>query len=384
MTFEDTFSGTAIDTTKWTIRDTPYNAKYRAGNAYKDGVGNLVLRIDKPSTTVYGGRIDGDQKWSQQYGFFECRAQTCPTQQTLFAFWMSNYPGVNAVDGTGHDGAEIDIVETMASGDNYNITFHWDGYGVDHKSTGNLVTAPNLHVGYHVYGLEWNSASLKFYYDGTLKWSYSGVAVPYVNEFMLLSSEHSFGAGNIANAALPYYCYVDYVRAWQLSGTTVVNPSDDATIRDGTYASTNYGATTDMIVKNDVASWARQSVLKFNFGSYAGSSVSSAKLRLFVAGAGTDASRTLTFMTATEAWAQGTVTWNTAPAYVTSIGDKVVSNAVGVWVEQDVTAVVNAQMTDKIIAFKIKNQTGAFSGNGNISFNSKEAASNKPELVLTP
>jgi beta-glucanase (GH16 family) len=385
MTFEDTFTGTVLNTsTKWSIRDTSYNAKYRAANVWLDGVGNLVLRIDKPSTTVYGGRIDSDQKWSQQYGFFECRAQTCPTQQTLFAFWMNNYPGINTIDGTGHDGAEIDIVETMDAGNFVRASFHWDGYGASHQSTSLSVAAPNLHTGYHVYGLEWSASSCKFYYDGTLKWTYTGVGIPYVNEFLILSSEHGFGAGNIANAALPYYCYVDYVRAWQPSGTTVVNPSDDAYVRDGTYAATNYGTTTDLIVKNDALSFSRQSVLKFNFSSFPGTSVSSAKLRLYVSAAGADVSRTLTYMTAAETWTQGTVTWNTAPAFVTSIGNKTVGNAVGVWIEQDVTAVVNAQMTDKIIAFKIKNQTGGFASGGSISFNSKEATSNKPELVLTP
>ena len=391
LTFDDEFYGTSLDTTKWTIR----TGDYRYDPSFVSvGGGTLNLKIARDGGgTVRGARVDTTAgtpdyttKWDQQYGFFECRADVPPTEQTLFGFWMSNYPGVDNVDGTGHDGCEIDVIETMEAEDLMRSNLHWDGYGAYHQATGSpAVNAPNLHSGFHVYGLEWDSSSLKFYYDGTLTWTYTGVAVPYVREFLILSTETGFGDGNIGNAMLPYYANVDYMRAWTKAGSptqTTYYPSADAYVRDGTYASTNYGTQIDLQVKSDATSYARKAYLTYNFSGFSGSSTTSAKLRVNVVNAGTDASRTIKlYGTTDENWTESGIIWNNAPAgstYITSVN---MSNTTGVWYEMDVTSYVNSHMTDKIVSFLLINE-GAFASQGYISFNSKEAASNKPELTI--
>lgn len=221
LSFEDTFDGDTLDTSKWTVRrgDKRYDPSF-----VRVSGGNLNLKIDRNTQgQIRAARIDttgtsrGDKnKWDQQYGFFEVRAQVPPTDQTIFAFWLQSYPGVNRVDGTGHDGCEIDVVESMFTSDTIQPTLHFDGYGAKHKSVSSpRIPAPNLHDGFHVFGLEWTTEELKFYYDGAHIWTYKGVAVPQVKEFIILSTETGFGEGNLANAKLPYVARVDYIRAWR-------------------------------------------------------------------------------------------------------------------------------------------------------------------------
>lgn len=221
LSFEDTFDGDTLDTSKWTVRrgDRRYDPSYVGVSG-----GNLNLKIDRTAHgQIRAARIDTTgtspsykNKWDQQYGFFEVRAQVPKTDQTIFAFWLQSYPGVNRVDGTGHDGCEIDIVESMFATNTIQPTLHFDGYGPKHKSVSSpRIPAPNLHDDFHVFGLEWTADQLKFFYDGVQVWTYKGVAVPQVKEFIILSTETGFGEGNLANANLPYVARVDYVRAWR-------------------------------------------------------------------------------------------------------------------------------------------------------------------------
>ncbi|NOT95702.1 MAG: glycoside hydrolase family 16 protein [Nitrospira sp.] len=219
LTFEDQFNGTTLDTSRWTSRTTV--GRYASSFVSVAG-GNLQLKIDRVAGAVTGARVDTETHFAQRLGYFECRAQVPPTQQTDFAFWMTVYPQINNVDGTGHDGAEIDVVESAYTGDVIVPVMHWDGYGVDHKSAnGGQLSAPNLHTGFHIFGFESDAGYVKFYYDDVLKWTYTGVGRPLGAQFMILSSEYTpWGSGNINNAVLPYFAYVDYCRAYRRNATT--------------------------------------------------------------------------------------------------------------------------------------------------------------------
>ncbi|MGL5245558.1 MAG: family 16 glycosylhydrolase, partial [Sarcina sp.] len=225
LVMEDEFNGDTLDTTKWTVRGKEYKTYHRSDMVSVEE-GKLKLGIERePDGQVVLGRIDNHDedlttnktKFSQKYGFFEASAKIPPTEQTYFAFWMFNYPGVFNVDGTGRDGLEIDITETVFQGDYTESTLHWDGYDRGHKSTSSHAKpAPNIHDGFHRYGLEWTEDTLKFYFDGKLTWTYSGVAVPWVKEILIFSSGLGmWGQGDINNANLPYTAEVDWVRVYK-------------------------------------------------------------------------------------------------------------------------------------------------------------------------
>ncbi|MEN8076617.1 immunoglobulin-like domain-containing protein [Clostridioides difficile] len=228
LVMEDEFEGDQLDTSKWTVRGKEYKTYHRSDMVSVED-GKLKLGIERePDGQVVLGRIDNHDenfsenktKFDQKYGFFEVSAKIPPTEQTYFAFWMFNYPGVFNVDGTGREGTEIDITETVFQGDSTESTLHWDGYERWHKSeSSHRKSAPNIHDGFHRYGLEWDEDTLKFYFDGKLTWTYEGPAVPWVKEILILSSGLGmWGEGNINNADLPYVAEVDWVRVYTKDG----------------------------------------------------------------------------------------------------------------------------------------------------------------------
>ncbi|MFF1569731.1 hypothetical protein ACFVY1_41070 [Streptomyces sp. NPDC058293] len=62
------------------------------------------------------------------------------------------------------DGAEIDIIESFSTANQYGVTVHWDGYGADHQQSSTNVSAPGLHdaTWYHTVTLDWTSARMTF------------------------------------------------------------------------------------------------------------------------------------------------------------------------------------------------------------------------------
>lgn len=160
------------------------------------------------------------------------------------------------------------------------------------------------------------------------------------------------------------------------------NPAADAFVRGGSYAGTNYGTSTTLEVKVDNnESYIRKSYLKFNFSSV--SSVKSAKLRFYVASTEGNASTFKLYGTADESWSETGIKWNNAPAASTYIGSISISATGGVWYEIDVTNYVKNHLSDKVISFVLLND-GTYTAGNRTLINSREASSNKPQLVITP
>lgn len=122
-------------------------------------------------------------------------------------------------------GMEIDIYETIGIwGENkLAYTWHWDGYGDDHKSEDYLINdAPNQNE-YNTYGLYWAPDTLEFYLNGEFIHRHVGKEVCAVESFMILSAQLGGWSGNSDNLSvnfdpnLPLYMQVDYVKVW--SGT---------------------------------------------------------------------------------------------------------------------------------------------------------------------
>lgn len=164
--------------------------------------------------------------------------------------------------------------------------------------------------------------------------------------------------------------------------TVTVYPAADSYVRGGTYANTNYGTTTTMVVKNDSPDYTRKSYARFNFSAFGGAGAASAKFRVYVSDVNTDPTRTIKiYGTTDETWSETGITWNNAPAGTTYLGSITVSNTVGLWYELNVTGYVNSHIADKIVSFLLINE-GTASAKGDVQFATKEATSNKPELVI--
>lgn len=170
-----------------------------------------------------------------------------------------------------------------------------------------------------------------------------------------------------------------------INNTAVISlaASADAYVRDGTYGDANYGAATTLVIKGNSSGggFARASYLKFSLATV--TSAQSAILRLY--GRNTESTTTITVMAYgvnDDSWTESTITWNNAPAALTSTLTTVNVSDAAMYYDFDVTPFVQSQLAgDKIVSFLIKDP-----GNQNryIEFGSKEGSSNRPQLRITP
>jgi subtilisin family serine protease len=165
-------------------------------------------------------------------------------------------------------------------------------------------------------------------------------------------------------------------------GAVTLSPLADAHVRDGTYAGTNYGAVTPMETKNTASAGSvRRLFLRFAIDGFASATL--AKLRLN-GNSVTSAKLIGVYAISNTTWVENTITWNNAPAIGAKQGSSVsVGVAPAQYYEWDVTGYIQQQksMGFTAVTFEVK-QDVATTESPSV-FSSKEASSNKPELVVT-
>jgi hypothetical protein len=159
--------------------------------------------------------------------------------------------------------------------------------------------------------------------------------------------------------------------------------SADAHVRDGSFASTNYGAATSLEIKKSTTGYNRESYLRFDLSSTG--PVGTAKLRLYggLESATAPALTVAAYSVANTTWTEGGITWNNKPASgATLLASVPVSGAPG-WREWDVSSYVGQQKAAGATSVSFVLRATA-SSDPRVLLNSDEAASNRPQLVLTP
>lgn len=224
LEFSDEF--TFLDPTKWNVTVSTQTRAPRLDKGIEQWFwveenvsvadGKLVFKVTKPdSTTMHCASVDSRGIYEPRYGFMEARIRIAPVVNAIHtAFWMQGANQRN-VDGSGADGAEVDIVETPWADERGQTVLHWDGYGSFRKNQTNRWSAPGLHTGYHTFAMHWTESFIDIYYNGSLRWRYVGVGIPQVPEWLWLSVGASFGDGDFQNGSYPSFAYVDYVRVWR-------------------------------------------------------------------------------------------------------------------------------------------------------------------------
>jgi beta-glucanase (GH16 family) len=196
---------------------------YRRENATVEN-GQLVITAKRES---FGGfnytsarmKTQGRKSWT--YGKIEARIAMPAFSGAWPAFWML---GDNISTIGWPACGEIDIMEHVNTEPNAVGTIHWRGPSNEHASYGG--STPVNVTGYHVYTIEWNSSSIKWFVDGVqyneanILNNINSTEEFHRNFFILLN----FAIGgnwpgfNIDNNAFPAKMYVDWVRVYQNGG----------------------------------------------------------------------------------------------------------------------------------------------------------------------
>ncbi len=229
LTWSDEFDGTELDRTKW---QTEWWVTERKGGYWHEDMvsvkdGNLIITtayFDEPLENRYYEQwkdeinfkeykpgwytacISSQDRFTQTYGYYEIRCILPKSTGMWSAFWMMN-GGVVNVDGSGQDGTEVDIFESMyykdewiGYGDCIISGIVYDGYGPETQNASiDKWYANNPYEEYNTYGLEWNEDEYIFYINGVETGRITAGGVSQNPEWLLVSCEVA-GENGVAHA----------------------------------------------------------------------------------------------------------------------------------------------------------------------------------------
>jgi beta-glucanase (GH16 family) len=230
LIWADEFNGTSVNTANWNIDNGNPNVNheleyYQAANAAVTG-GNLVITARQQSVggqPYTSAKLNSSGKFSVTYGRIEARMKLPMVQGTWPAFWMLG-TNINTV-GWPQCG-EIDIMEHVNTSNSILGTMHWNS-GSGHAQYGSsTTTTPG---DFHVYAVEWDNSSIRWYVDNTLY--VTGNIANNINNtgafhlpfyiILNLAIGGDLPGSTVNNAALPTSMYVDYVRVYKMTNSSV-------------------------------------------------------------------------------------------------------------------------------------------------------------------
>ncbi|RCX18585.1 S-layer family protein [Fontibacillus phaseoli] len=210
---------------------------YKAENAAVEG-GNLVITAKKEdiqSSHYTSARLVTRDKFSQTYGKFEARIKLPEGTGFWPAFWMMPQ---DSTYGTWASSGEIDIMESRGRLPKVGLgTLHYGGEAPNNRYSGQEYPLPNggTATDFHTYAIEWEPGEIRWYIDGILcqtqnDWysiskdqaANNAYPAPFDQDFYMilnLALGGNFDGGQMVDdSLLPGKMYVDYVRAYKLTG----------------------------------------------------------------------------------------------------------------------------------------------------------------------
>lgn len=181
--------------------------------------GVLTLRAEKAAKPILtgplqpylytSGMISSFHQFSTVYGYFEMRAQLPKGQGFWPAFWllpvsMAWPPEIDVMEVLGNDTTILhNAAHTKQSG--------------THTSSGHQTKVPDLSLGFHTYGLDWQKDFIRWFFDGS---EIFRVSTPTdIHEPMYLIANLALGGswGGPVSAATPFpgLMKIDYIRAYK-------------------------------------------------------------------------------------------------------------------------------------------------------------------------
>lgn len=241
LVWEDDFSGKKLNADKWNllIRETSKHNELQYYIPEEVTVQNGMLRLTS-SKRNYGskaytsGRLDTKGKFSPVYGRFEIRAKLPKGQGVWPAYWLypqnrdwpMEYIMAEAV-AAGKESlipeerpwyTEIDIMEFLGHepGVLYGTLHYYTFDGQKRTSSGTWRSDTDYSEGFHIYALEWEQDSLRWYIDGKLLHS-TTVGVPHTPHYLILNTAigGAWPGNPDSTTVFPQYHDIDYVKVYR-------------------------------------------------------------------------------------------------------------------------------------------------------------------------
>ena len=214
LVFEDEFSGTSLDTTRWvSLNGYAINGVSTclgaSANVTVTG-GNLVLSLASSTSGAYISSNPADGAGANGWalpvgGCVEARIYS-PGPSASVAY---NWGGIFASGQSWPTNGEIDFWETLGSP---SLNYHWEGSGGNEQS-GPYFPSGGWCNGWHVTTIVRNATNVQYWWDGVLVQTYTTDDLGGTMSVLLCNGAGNTAAYGTANAVL-----VDYVRGWTPGG----------------------------------------------------------------------------------------------------------------------------------------------------------------------
>lgn len=239
LVWHDEFNDSTVNLQKWTFEVNAHGGGNNELQYYTDRsincyLQNGTLTIQALQETYTGpegtrdytsARLNTRLKGDWRYGWFEIRAKLPYGKGLWPAIWMMP---TDSYYGSWPASGEIDIMELLGHEANKVYgTLHYGGVYPTHLQSGTVYRLPtgSFAADFHIFALEWDTTSFKWYVDGILyqtqtSWSTAGFPypAPFNQRFYLILNVAVGGnwPGNPDNTtSFPQRMEVDYVRVFQ-------------------------------------------------------------------------------------------------------------------------------------------------------------------------
>ena len=242
LTFNDEFSGTSLDETKWSYQNgtgreyglwwwgNDEKQYYKPENTVvSDGSLKIYAKLEQTydplaSTTMHysSSKIVTQNKFSQTFGRFEARVRVPLAEGFWPAFWLM--PESSVYGGWPRSG-EIDIVEWRGRIPNEaSSAIHFQAsHGHQYQYRNYTLPQGQTIDQFHVYAVEWSLGKLEFSVDNhvyhTRHNTWHNAPQPFDQDFFIILNfaigGHFDGHKLPPPSAFPAFMEVDYVRAYQ-------------------------------------------------------------------------------------------------------------------------------------------------------------------------
>jgi beta-glucanase (GH16 family) len=235
LRFDDEFSGSTLDRTKWDYRNQglyiPGRTKSKSDpRAVSVGGGTVALKVLKDPASSYkylNGQITTQNHFRFTHGVAAARVKFQQGRGHHGSFWLQS-PTYNSYPGSpARSGAEVDAVEFFGRGYTGgglgNFLYYKSAARRDVKIGGVWPTAARLKASsdswwdsYHVFAVDWNPGGYTFYIDGQKLYSTTR-ALSHTEEFLilsLLSSDWELKYLDRAHLSTKSVMRVDWARVW--------------------------------------------------------------------------------------------------------------------------------------------------------------------------
>lgn len=241
LVWHDEFSGKRLDTAKWTvlIRENSKHGElqyYVPDDVYvENGFLRIRSRVRKYGSKEYtSGRLDTKGKFAPLYGRFEIRAKLPGGKGLWPAHWL--YPQerdwlmekmMEDAVANGKERlipeerpwySEIDIMEFLGHEPTILYgTIHYCAFdGTRKSSSGKWNDKTDYTKDFHIYSLEWEPDSIRWYIDGHLIHSTTD-GIPHKPHYLILNTAigGSWPGNPDSTTIFPQFHDIDYVRIFQ-------------------------------------------------------------------------------------------------------------------------------------------------------------------------